>query len=163
MHRVFLWLGSLSAATFIRFRCSSTEPGAVLPVEDAPVAELLLCGACRNIVVQVNKLGEEMSDHLSSHNYNNSKERLSQITNKRNYCSCRDEVTQITLLLLAKLSLLPASLKSLVMCLLGRDRGILSIHANRSCSSSSFSSRSIIHKVAAASELFLKIKAVLIS
>ncbi len=28
----------------------------VLPVEDVPVAEFLLCGVCRNIVVQVNKL-----------------------------------------------------------------------------------------------------------
>ncbi len=39
----------------------------VLPVEDAPVAEFLLCGVCRNIVVQVNKLWEEIFNNLCSH------------------------------------------------------------------------------------------------
>lgn len=39
----------------------------VLPVEEVPITELLLCGACRNIVVQVNKLREEMFYNLCSH------------------------------------------------------------------------------------------------
>ena len=41
----------------------------VLPVEDVPVTELLLCGVCRNIVVQVNKLWEEIFYNLCSHHY----------------------------------------------------------------------------------------------
>lgn len=41
----------------------------VLPVEDAPVTELLLGGVCRNIVVHVNELWEEMFYNLCSHHY----------------------------------------------------------------------------------------------
>lgn len=55
---------------------------------------------------------------------------------------------------------LPPSLKSLVMCLLGRDRGILSIHAYNSCSSSSLNSRSIVHNATSVSEQFVKIQTV---
>lgn len=41
----------------------------VLPVEDVPVTELLLGGVCRNVVVHVNKLWEEMFYGLCSHHY----------------------------------------------------------------------------------------------
>lgn len=40
-----------------------------LPVEYAPVTELLLRGVRGDIVVQVDKLWEEISDHLCGHHY----------------------------------------------------------------------------------------------
>ena len=43
--------------------------GVLLPAEMVPVAELLLCGVRRNIVVQVNELREEKLDDLCSHHY----------------------------------------------------------------------------------------------
>lgn len=46
-----------------------------LPVEKVPVTQLLWCGVCRNIVVQVNKLWEVKFHNLSSHHYRGSANR----------------------------------------------------------------------------------------
>ena len=56
----------------------------VLPVEKVPVTELLLCGVCRDVVVQVDKLWEEIFYNLSSHHCRGfSRESIHKQTNKQ--------------------------------------------------------------------------------
>lgn len=102
----------------------------VLPVQDVPVAELLLGGVGGSVVVQVDEPREEMLHHLRSHDC---REKQREMVGPRWGAPRGEEGAGGS----------PPSLKSLVMCLLGRDRGIWSIQAYRACSSSSVRSRSI--------------------
>lgn len=49
------------------FSINKSKMTGVLPVENIPVTMLLLCGVCRDIVVQVNKVWEEIFYNLCSH------------------------------------------------------------------------------------------------